>query len=178
LTWSPITHAEVEKMVEGDVVRIPRAVYTLDVISRLVAVEHQPIEVEWDPWELRELASAVLSVADGALRLAPEDSPLALDAACFAARDARLVEERTREASPASTSIVTIEPTRLPADIWRRLDEVAALDRLPASELPILRDGVERMLVERGDEMPWRLRESIGRLCAFLPDADLAGSAT
>ena len=176
LTWSPITPAEVEKMVDGDVVRIPRAVYTLDVISRLLAAEHQPIEVEWDPWELRELASAVLSVADGEQRLAAEDAALALDAACFAARDARLVEERTREASPASTSFVTIEPLGLPADIWRRLDAVAALDRLPASELPTLRDNVERMLTERGDEMPWRLRESISRLCAFLPDADLAGS--
>jgi hypothetical protein len=178
LTWSPITHAEVEKMIGGDVVRVPRAVYTLDVISRLLAAEHQPIEVEWDPWELRELASAIVGVADGALRLAPQDSRLAHDAARIAARDARLVEERTRETSPASTSSVTIEPVSLPADIWRRLDEVAALDRLPASEPPALRDGVERMLAQRGDEMPWRLRESIGRLCAFLPDADLEGRKT
>jgi hypothetical protein len=177
LTWSRITHAEVEKMAGGEVVRIPRAVYTLEVVSRLLAAENRPVVVGWDPWELRELASAVVSVADGALRLAPEDAALALDAACSAALAARLVEERTREAAPASTSAVTIEPTGLPADIWRRLDEIAALDRLPASELPTLRDGVERMLAERGDEMPWRLRESIGRLCAFLPDADLAGSA-
>jgi hypothetical protein len=178
LTWSRITHAEVEKMAGGEVVRIPRAVYTLEVVSRLLAAENRPVVVGWDPWELRELASAVVSVADGALRLAPEDAALALDAACVAARAARLVEERTREAAPASTSVVTIEPTGLPADIWRRLDEVAAHDRLAASELLNARDGVERMLAERGDDMPWRLRESISRLCAFLPDLDLVGSPT
>jgi hypothetical protein len=178
LAWSLITHAEIEKMVGGEVVRIPRAVYTLDVISRLLAAEDQPVVVEWDPWELRELASAVVSIANGAQRLAPEDAALALDVACFAARASRLIEERTREAAPASTSVVTIEPTRLAGDIWRQLDEVAALDRLPASEPRTLRDGVERMLVERGDEMPWRLRESISRLCAFLPDLDLVGSPT
>ena len=110
--------------------------------------------------------------------MSPEDAALALDVACFAARAARLVEERTREAAPESTSVVTIEPTRLPSDIWRRLDEVAALDRMPASELRTVRDGVERMLAERGDEMPWRLRESISRLRAFLPDPDLVESPT
>jgi hypothetical protein len=176
LAWSRVTHAEVEKMVGGEMVRIPRAVYTLDVVSRLLAAEDRPVVVEWDPWELRELASAVVSVAEGAQRLASEDAALALDVACFAARAARLVEDGTREAAPASTSVVTIEPARLPADIWRRLDEVAALDRTPASELRTVRDGVERMLAERGDEMPWRLRESISRLRAFLPDPDLVES--
>jgi hypothetical protein len=178
LAWSRITHAEVEKMVGGEVVRIPRAVYTLDVVARVLAAEAQPVVVEWDPWELRESASAVVNVADGAQRLTPEDAALALDVACQAARTARLVDDRTREASPASTSVVTIEPTRLPADIWRRLDQVAALDRLPASELLNARHGVERMLAERGDDMPWRLRESISRLCAFLPDPDMAGTPT
>jgi hypothetical protein len=178
LAWSRITHAEVEKMVGGAVVRVPRAVYTLDVVSRLLAAEDQPIVVEWDPWELRELASAIVSVADGVQHLTPEDAALALDVACVAARAARLVEERTREAAPASTSVVTIEPTGLPADIWRRLDEVAAHDRLAASELLNARDGVERMLAERGDDMPWRLRESISRLSAFLPDRDIVGSPT
>ena len=134
LAWSPISHAEVEKIVGGEVVRIPREVYTVDVVSRLLAAEGRPVVVEWDPWELRELASAVVSVADGASRLSAGDAELALDVACFAARAARLVEERTREAAPESTSVVTIDPARLPADIWRRLDEVAALDRMRASE--------------------------------------------
>ena len=90
----------------------------------------------------------------------PGDAELALDVACFAASAARLVEERTREAAPESTSVVTIEPARLPADIWRRLDEVAALDRMRASEhqgvpewareIRSRRDGIERMLAERG----------------------------
>jgi hypothetical protein len=178
LTWSRISHAELEKMVGGEVVRVPRAVYTLDLVSRLSAAKDEPVVVRWDPWELRELASAVVTVADGARRLAPEDAAVALDVACFAARAARIVEERTREAAPASTSVVTIEPTRLSPDIWRRLEEVAALDRMSASEIRGARDGVERMLAERGDEMPWRLRESISRLRGYLPNQDLDESPT
>ena len=184
LSWSRISHAEVEKIVGDEVVRIPRAVYTTDVVSRLLAADGLPVVVEWDPWELRELASAVISVADGAMRLSPKDAALAIDVACFAARCARLVEERTRDAAPASTSMVTIEPARLSADIRRRLEEVAALERpqasdqqdvgARASEIRSRRDGVERMLAERGDEMPWRLRESISRLRAFLPDPGVA----
>ena len=185
LAWSPITHAEVEKIVGGEVTSIPRPVYTVDVVGRVLAAEDRPVVVEWDPWELRELAAAVVCVANGASRLATGDADLALDLACVAARTARLVEERTREAAPESTSVVTIEPTRLPADIWRRLDEIAALDRMRAGEhqsvpewareIRSRRDGVERMLVERGDDLPWRLRESISRLRAFLPDAGLEG---
>ena len=183
LAWSPISHAEVEKIVGGEVARIPREVYTVDVVSRLLAAQDRPVVVEWDPWELRELASAVVSVADGAPGLVAGDAELALDVACFAACSARLVEERTRDAAPESTSLVTIEPARLPAELWRRLDEVAALDRMRASEhqgvgewarqIRSRRDGIERMLAERGDEMPWRLRESISRLRAFLPDPGL-----
>lgn len=183
LAWSPISHAEVEKIVGGEVVCIPREVYTVDVVSRLLAAEDRPVVVEWDPWELRELASAVVSVADGAPRLSAGEAELALDVACFAASAARLVEECTREAAPESTSLVTIEPTRLPAEIWRRLDEIAALDRMRAREqqrvpewareIRSRRDGIERMLAERGDEMPWRLRESISRLRAFLPNPGL-----
>jgi hypothetical protein len=183
LAWSRISHAEVEKIVGGEVVGIPRAVYTVDVLSRLLTAEDRPVVVEWDPWELRELASAVVSVADGASRLSPGDAELVLDVACFAAHAARLVEERTREAAPESTSVVTIDPARLPADIWRRLDEVVALDRMRASEqqgvgewareIRSRRDGIERMLAERGDDLPWRLRESISRLRAFLPDPGL-----
>ena len=124
-----------------------------------------------------------MSVADGAPGLAPADAALALDVACFAAHAAPLVEQRTREAAPESTSVVMIEPVRLPAEIWQRLEEIAALDRMPASEhqgvrewaheVRIRRDGIERMLAERGDEMPWRLRESISWLRAFLPDPGL-----
>lgn len=185
LAWSPITHAEVEKIVGGEVTSIPRPVYTVDVVGRVLAAEDRPVVVEWDPWELRELAAAVVCVANGASRLATGDADLALDLACVAARTARLVEERTREAAPESTSVVTIEPTRLPADIWRRLDKIAALDRMRAGEhqsvpewareIRSRRDGVERMLVERGDDLPWRLRESISRLRAFLPDPGLEG---
>ncbi|MDP9257776.1 MAG: hypothetical protein M3Q31_14640, partial [Actinomycetota bacterium] len=58
LAWSRISHGEVEKIVGGEVVRVPRAVYTVDVASRLVTAEDWPVVVEWDPWELRELASA------------------------------------------------------------------------------------------------------------------------
>ena len=184
LSWSRISHGAVEKIVGGEVVRIPRAVYTTDVVSRLLAADGRPVVVEWDPWELRELASAVVTVADGVIRLSPEDAALAIGVASFAARSARLVEERTRDAAPASTSIVTIEPARLPADIRRRMEEVAGLERpqasdkqtvgARASEIRSRRDGVARMLAERGDEMPWRLRESISRLRAFLPDPGLA----
>lgn len=180
LAWSRISHAEVEKIVSGEVVSIPRAVYTVDVVSRLLEAEDRPVVVEWDPWELRELASAVVSVADGAPRLSAGDAELALDVACFAASAARLVEERTREAAPESTSVVTIEPARLPADIWRRLEAIAALDRMRASdqqdlrawasEIRSRRDGMAQILAERGDEMPWRLREGISRLRGFLPD--------
>jgi hypothetical protein len=183
LAWSRISHAEIELMVSGEVKCIPRAVYTTDVVSRVLLGEGQPVVAEWDPWELRELAAAVVSVADGAPRLSPGDAALALDVACFAARAARLVEERTREAAPASTSVVRIEPVQLAAETWLRLDEVAGLDRVRASDQKDLgewarairdaRVGVERMLVERGDEMPWRLRESISRLRAFLPDPGL-----
>ena len=42
-----------------------------------------------------------------------------------------------------------------------------------AREIRSRRDGVERMLVERGDDLPWRLRESISRLRAFVPDPGL-----
>ena len=183
LAWSRISHAEVEKIVGGGVVSIPRAVYTVDVVSRLLTAEDPPVVVEWDPWELSELAAAVVSVADRAPRLSVGDAELALDVACFAANAARLVEERTREAAPESTSVVTIEPARLPADVWRRLDEIAALERMRASEhqnvpewareVRSRRDGIERMLAERGDDLPWRLRESISRLRAFLPDPGL-----
>jgi hypothetical protein len=180
LAWSRISHAELEKLVGCEVTRIPCAVYTVDVASRLLAAQDRPVVVEWDPWELRELASAVMSAAKGAPRLPPQDAALALDMACFAASAARLVEDRTREAAPASTSVVTIEPARLSAEIWRELEGVAGLDRMRASEhqdarewareLRSRRDGVERMLAERGDELPWRLRESLSRLRAFLPD--------
>ncbi|MDP9259652.1 MAG: hypothetical protein M3Q31_24305 [Actinomycetota bacterium] len=183
LVWSRISHAEVEKIVGGELVRIPRAVYTVDVVSRLLTAEDRPVVVEWDPWELRELASAVVSVADGVPRLSVGDAELALDVACFAASAARLVEERTREAAPESTSVVTIEAARLPADIWRRLEAIAALERMRASdqqdlrawasEIRSRRDGMAQMLAERGDEMPWRLREGISRLRAFLPDPGL-----
>jgi hypothetical protein len=150
------------------------------VVSRLLAAQDQPVVVEWDPWELRELASAVVSAAEGARLLSPEDAALALDVACFAASAARLVEDRTRNAAPASTSVVTIDPARLSAEIWRELEGVAVLDRMRASEqqdarewareLRSRRDGVERMLAEHGDEMPWRLRESLSRPRSFLPD--------
>ena len=180
LAWSRISHAELEKMAGCEVVRIPRAVYTVDVVSRLLAAEDRPVVVEWDPWELRELASAVVSASEGAPRLPPEDAALALDVACFAASTARLVEDRTREAAPASTSVVTIDPARLSAEVWRGLEEVAGLDRMRASEhqdarewareVRSRRDGVERIVAERGDEMPWRLRESLSRLRTFLPD--------
>jgi hypothetical protein len=183
LAWSQISHAELEKIAGGEVARIPREVYTVDVVSRLLAAQDRPVVVEWDPWELRELAAAVVSVADGASRLTAGDAELALDVACFAASAARLVEERTREAAPESTSVVMIVATRLSPDTWRRLDEIAALDRIRASEhqgvpewareIRSRRDGIERMLAEHGDDLPWRLRESISRLRAFLPDPGL-----
>jgi hypothetical protein len=75
---------------------------------------------------------------------------------------------------------VTIEPARLSADIWQELEEVAGLDRMRASEhqsarewaceVRSRRDGMERMLATHGDEMPWRLRASLSRLRACLPD--------
>jgi hypothetical protein len=71
---------------------------------------------------------------------------------------------------------------RLSAEVWRGLEEVAGLGRMRASEhqdarewareVRSRRNGVERMLAERDDEMPWRLRESFSRLRAFLPDPD------
>ena len=183
LEWRRLSHSELEEMVGGEVAQIPRAVDTTDVVSRVLAAGGRPISVAWDPWELRELAAAVISVAEGAPRLSSNDAGLALDVSRFAARTARVVEERTRKAAPASSGVVTIEPVQLAADTWLRLDEIAARDQDPkeepeslaehAARIRALRDGVERMLVERGDEMPWRLRESISRLRAFLPDPGL-----
>ena len=180
LEWRRLSHSELEEMVGGGVAQIPREVYTTDVVSRVLAAGGRPITVEWDPWELRELAAAVISVAEGAPRLSSNDAGLALDVSRFAARTARFVEERTRKAAPASSGAVTIEPVQLASDTWLRLDEIATPDQDPrgereslaehAARIRALRDGVERMLLERGDEMPWRLRESISRLRAFLPD--------
>ncbi len=167
----------------GEVAQIPRAVYTTEIVSLVTEAEVCPITVEWDPWELRELAGAAMSVADGAARLPSADAALALDVARFAARSAHFVEERTCKAAPASSGVVRIEPVQLASDTWLRLDKIAARDQDPkdepeslarhAARIRALRDGVERMLVERGDEMPWRLRESISRLRAFLPDPGL-----
>ena len=183
LVWVESSQSAIEEWVGGAITPIPPAVYRVGVVERVLAAAGDPVIVEWDPWEFRPLAAAIIDAAKAAPRLLPADRELALDVACFAACAARLVEDRTSKWAPASMSAVTIEPARLADALWREIEQVAALDRMRVDEseslreraraLRAVRDGVERMRAERGDEMPWRLRESITRLRAFLPNPGL-----
>ncbi len=102
-----------------------------------------------------------------------------MEGAWFIAGAARSVDEHGRQTMPPSTDAIAIRPIELDASIWARIDELAGAARAQPfgsgtddarHELARRRGALGRLLTERGDSMPWRLRESVARARGFIPD--------
>jgi hypothetical protein len=176
--WSERSHDDLERRVGAAVATLPGAVYTTEVIQRVLDAQGKRIEIEWDPYDLTGLADAALLLTDQAASFA-EDARIVVEGARFIALMARIVDEVSREAMPPASALVAVKPTELDPATWARIDALAAeVPAQPASgkrtgrtreDLVLLRRDLERILEEGGDAIPWRLREAVDRARRFIP---------
>jgi hypothetical protein len=176
--WSERSHDDLERRVGAPVATLPGAVYTRELIQRVLDAQGKQVEIEWDPHDLTGLTEAALLLADQAASSA-ENGRAMIEGARFMAAVARTVDERSRETMPPSSAVLAVRPIELDTATWARIDALAAeVPAQPASgkrtgrsreDLARLRSDLERILEERGDAMPWRLREAVDRARRFVP---------
>lgn len=179
--WSERSHEDLERRVGAPVATLPGAVYTRELIQGVLDAQGKQVEVEWDPHDLTGLTGAALLLADQAASSA-EDGPPMMEGARFIAVAARTVDEQSRETMPPASAVLAMRPIELDAATWARLDALAAevpaqlapakRTALARQDLLLLRRDLERILDERGDAMPWRLREAVDRARRFIPPVD------
>jgi hypothetical protein len=165
--WSERSHDELESRVGAPVATLPGALYTRALIQRVLEAQGKRIEIEWDPYDLAGLTRAALLLTDQAASFAA-DAQIVMKGARFIAAMARTVDEMSRETMPAGSALLAVRPAELDPATWARIDALAAeipAQRAPAQrtaetreDLALLHRDLERILGERGDAMPWRLR--------------------
>lgn len=178
-SWTERSHDDLQARVGGAVAEFPPGVYTRDVIAQVGRANGAQVEVEWDPYNLAGLLSSAIVLAQHSGSESPEDARIMMEGAWFIAGSARSVDEHGRTEMPPSTDAVAISSIELDASIWARIDELADAARTQPlgtasddarRELARRRGGLGRLLTERGDSMPWRLREAVARARSFIPD--------